>query len=345
MSDGSRSGESAHGIPDIDPEAERDLISVYQLARVAEGARHADGRIDPDVSSHIARVAASENISGPGKLALLAHLKEQRFVLGDVMPLALALVRPDLSNAETEATTAGLFDRVRPGFGDPLGRDPLTYFLEGRPMINPSGAISTKSHPLMAGLAPSVQNTLMTIVPKCDASRRTVNGQRILYVETKVYSTAPIESFTDIVDPLNWPKCPIQHAFFETMELRPPGKSPLTDDDGWKGVVRETVNFRLNIGQMTTDLDVRYFHRAPQASINEAVGCTYSFNSSADKRITFDQGYVLVEDLQRSVGARLASSLKEVWFHEEAYNLAPKNICPVWSLATSVILFACLHHP
>ena len=342
MSDGSTSDDSAHGIPDIDRAAQRELLSVYQLARVPNAARHADGMIDREVSDDIARVAAS-SISDPGKLALLTHLKEQGFEVGDVMPLALALVRRDLTGDKEEHATV-LFERIRPGIGDPLGRDPLTYFLENSPTTTSGGAVSTKSDPLIAGLTPSIQNTLMTIVPKCDASRRTANGQRILYVETKVYSNAPIAAFTDIVNPLNWPNCPIQHAFFQKMEILPPYEILLpAPDAGWKGVVRETVNFGPVIGPMTTDLDVRYFHRAPQSGINESVGCTYSFNNSRDKRITFDQGYVLVQDLEASVGARLASSLKEVWFTEEAYNLAPKNICPVWSLATSVILFACLH--
>ena len=102
----------ATGAPSTSP-------SAQWIAGSERGATRAD----------IEQIAQSVHLSGPAKLQVLADLIQQGFSDDDLMPLALALVKTGDSPVRwAEELIATVKESYVPG-DDPLGRDPLTYFL------------------------------------------------------------------------------------------------------------------------------------------------------------------------------------------------------------------------
>jgi hypothetical protein len=273
-------------------------------------------------AGHIETLAAA-HLAAPSKLAMLARLKDEVTDRDELLPLAESLVRDDLDDGEKLSVAEQLVDRVVHA----PGRDPL-----GRTGLDADPATQA----LMDSLVPQVASSSLAVLPSCEANRVNVSGSPVLFVKTTLWSTTPLQQFVPVIDPLEWPKCPVQSHFFKSMELQTP-KDPLPKPDkGWKATVRETVDFGFGTGEMVTDLDV-VFHSNPGS-----IGCTYVMapGGSQDGKILHDEGYLLAEDLEESRGARRVTTMKAVWFSDE--NTPADEVCPVWSLAAGLVAHMCL---
>jgi hypothetical protein len=192
----------------------------------------------------------------------------------------------------------------------------------------------------LSALPGDVLNLSLSIgMPECATKHKKVGTTPALSISTEAWSTWPASDFTEFANPREWPNCPVQSAFFRSMNTSPryPGEDPLAaPDEGWRATLRETVDFSFGSGSqsMTTDLDVVYFNSAAR------VGCTYDLRESIDGKISVDQGYVLVEDVPvHGRSLRRIRTLKEV--HFAAGDLEPSKVCPVWGPAAMLIQWAC----
>lgn len=296
--------------------------------------------IDGTADQHIEEIAASARLSGTAKLHLLAHLKRDGQSDDSLRPLAQSLLTVD-DPAERNAVTSLLLARIGDRGGDPLGRSADHLPVNGE--LPPAVARDDDLARILHNVVPDVNQHVLMTTPRCEATHETIAGKPALYIQTSGYSTAPLEHFRTMVDPLQWPKCPAQSAFFRKME--PQGdleELQIPSQRGWRGIIRETVDFALGFDQddytMVTDLDMMYYEAA------DSIGCTYQFHRSEDGKINFDEGFLLVQDLTfRDI--RQISTLKAVWFTEPQQNTPVPLVCPVWSAANGAIVTECVHDP
>ena len=110
---------------------------------------------------------------------------------------------------------ARLIDVVQyaPG-SDPLGR--TIHHLDAADDPLP-GPLPEQPHRLVSFLQDDVSTSIYGSLPQCDAERDEVIGQPALYIETRGWSTVPLDKFDMLVDPINWPKCPLQATYFKSM--------------------------------------------------------------------------------------------------------------------------------
>lgn len=306
-----------------------------------------DARLDPDTpaADHIATIAASDLITGPGQLHLLARLKHQGYDADTLHPLADSLVRNDLEDQRRREVAARLIDVVQyaPG-SDPLGRTIHHIGLVGNTPPGPLPAEPDEPHVLAQYLQQDVSTSIYGSLPQCDAERDNVNGQPALYIETRGWSTVPLDKFDMMVDPINWPKCPLQATFFKSMvpDGTPDQPLPFPEKQGWRNNLIETVDFGMGVlgngFKMETVLSVMYYKD------DKSTGCTYELVRSIDGKISHDQGYLLAQDMVAPDGspARQITTMKSVWFTKPSMNLPASFICPVWSLASAMLSHACL---
>ena len=287
---------------------------------------------------HASTIADSEALAGPTKLAVLAKMKADNAPEGAMLTVASSLVNPDVGERRDDVAAA-LVHRVDPTLGkEPLGRVGLT--------VDPDDA---DLRSLMADLVPDVQTMALSVLPKCQAQRFTVKGQPALFVRTDLWTAAPLTDYVPIIDPLEWPNCPVQAQFFESMTVAPGTQQPLTGrDTGWKAVIREKVNFgpdmgipNMPTGVMETDLKMMFSSTHNDDGDLTSIGATYQLapNGSIGNHILHDEGYLLAQDLEESAGLRRITTLKAVWFTKG--NTPPDEVCPIWSLSSALVSHHC----
>lgn len=330
---------------------QRELEAVVALTTVT--SPRGPGELRPDVftdnvrgssvEEHIAAVAESPHLKGPGKLLLLGELKGHGYEADQLQPLALSLIRPELPDADRQTAASALLERVGESGhgGDPLGRAPSDLSLD-----DDLPTADADAGALFSTLIKSVSGTMLGHLPKCQARRVSAGGQPALYVQTESWSKEPLHKFAKVIDPREWPNCPAQKPFFKRMDplagaISPP--PPLNPPDkGWTQILQEEVDFGLGVIHnpallMTTQLNVMY------NELPHSIGSTYQLHHSVDGKIVFDQGYLLAQDLEAR-GLRHITTLKAVWFANDDRNTPASAICPVWSLSSALITFACLDH-
>jgi hypothetical protein len=303
-----------------------------------------DARLDPDTpaDAHITTIAGSDLITGPGQLHLLARLKHEGYDADTLHPLAASLVRDDIDDQRRREVAARLVDVVQyaPG-SDPLGRTIHHLDAADGP---PPGPLPEEPHQLVSFLQDDVSTSIYGSLPQCDAEREEVDGEPALYIETRGWSTVPLDKFDMMVDPINWPKCPLQATFFKSMvpDGTPDQPLPFPEKKGWRNDLIETVDFGMGVlgsaFAMETVLSVMYYKD------DKSTGCTYELVRSLDGKISHDQGYLLAQDMEAPDGtrAREITTMKSVWFTDPMMNLPASFICPVWSLASAMLSHACL---
>ncbi len=305
-------------------------------------------------------VAEATSVSAPAKLEVLAQLTRKGFPRPVLEPIAVSLVRPDLDAGAHAAAVEELWNRVRgsrPGT-DPLGRKmsdlvpptvddhstqveapPSPQDLAGgppQPRIEPATFVRMLVHDL--------QETSLSVVPRCDAKTRNVGGNPALSLATTAASSRDLSDLKSLVDPREWPRCPIQSVFFKSMNFVVPAAPPppplgVPDDNGWSATLQEVVDFSFGLdpegsSRLMTDLDFVYFDTP------SAAGATYDLNRSVDEEILVDRGYLLIENLA-SLGVRRTTTLKEVYFKNRAQ---PPLVCTLWSTAQALIGSSCIGH-
>ena len=222
----------------------------------------------PRLDASLEMLAHTSLLSGPAKLEVLAQAARAQVQDEHVQALADSLVshrppRGDARPAPRRPRRLASGTR-RPGATRSIDRsaellDPPQDVLELVPDL----------HFLAIEYSP----------PDCDSELVKVEGIPALSIKTRARSTKPMEHFVNLVDPRNWPTCPLQHAFFRSMEPVTPPPPPLPrlqqPDAGWSGALHEVVDFSVGLGWATceTDLDFVYFADASR------VGCTYDFHS------------------------------------------------------------------
>jgi hypothetical protein len=184
--------------------------------------------------------------------------------------------------------------------------------------------------------------TRLLVLPMCEAGVQDVDGHTALVVKTTLDTIDRADDYSSIVDPRQWPECPIQSIFFKEMDpVTPPRPAALGDPDTGEALtLREVVDFSYGFDPtteslMTTDLTFVYFN-------NDAapVGCTYDLAHSYGNKVTVDQGYLLVEDLE-SLRVRRFTTLKQVAFTDRPQQ--PSGlVCLVWSIMQALIVASCV---
>ena len=284
----------------------------------------------PGLNASLDVLARTSLLSGPAKLEVLAQAARAQVQNEHVQALADSLVRIDLPDLTRDQRRDDLVSRLR---HSPPGHDPLNRSFSE--LLDPPQDVLE--------LVPDLHFLAIEYSPPdCDSEWVKVEGIPALSIKTRARSTKLMRHFVNLVDPRNWPTCPLQHAFFRSMKEVPPPPPPLPPlqqpDVGWSGALREIVDFSVGLGWATceTDLDFVYFADASR------VGCTYDFHHSTDGRINVDQGYLLLEDL-KIPNLRQITTLKQV--HFRAGVVPPEWVCPVWSTAMMIISWACTPSP
>ena len=192
--------------------------------------------------------------------------------------------------------------------------------------------------PLILALDPSIGANIWNVA--CHARQQVIGGEPSLVIDNELFTTEPLNRFYDVVNPLQWPECSLQQAFFRSMvpqgddvDIEPP-------DSGWRKVIRETVDFSLGLGFFVyeTDLTFTFWDNTALGLPQSSIGCTYELARSVGDRITCDRGFLLVEDVGGDV--RRVRTLKEVRFTE--WQPFVDTICPVWSYSSCLIVEHCL---
>jgi hypothetical protein len=296
----------------------------------------------PEIDDALQVITDTSLLTGPVKLELLDRVRGATGRTRAVEDLAKSLVRPDRDDDARNATRDDLLTRLEqprlPG-RDPLNRSPADLLAVPLDDEDLGGRLDIDE--FFMELTKDLRSLLLIFdVPDCDAEVIEVGTTPALSITTEAWSTQPLKDFTKIANPLEWPKCKLQHMFFRHMDPIP--NQPATrfpqlksPDHGWQHTLQEKVDFSLGLGwaKMTTDLDVVYFDN------DFTVGCTYDWKLSHDGRITVDQGYVLVEDDPDQRQCRVRT-LKQV--HFAIGDLPPSFVCPIWGPATMLIAWACM---
>lgn len=277
-------------------------------------------------------VAGADSISGPVKLDLLTHITKSALPESVYEPVAVSLLQPGLGGEVQAGVVEEVLARTRAA--EP-GTDPF-----GRLSTGLGGEIAVLRH-----LKPEIQQTLVSLLPRCEATETSIDGYPALNLVTVITSHRPIDDMRAMVDPREWPHCPVQASFFKSMGMVTPAAPPMPDlaspDAGWSARLSEVVDFSYGLDPsgasiVTTDLDFVYFDS------RRTVGCTYDLGFSHEDKIKVDRGYVLVEDLE-SLDVRRTTTLKQVYLVD---NPQPgSQVCLLWSLAQAMIAASCQTRP
>lgn len=285
------------------------------------------------VEEAVGWVAGAGSVSASAKLELLGHLSRSALPRSALEPIAVSLVRPDLQHDDPAALVDEILDRVyaaAPG-EDPLGRNASELLPDG--------------DDLLRSLVHDLQITSLSVVPRCQATSEMIGGNLAISLATVVKSHRSLGELSALVDPREWPRCPLQAVFFKRMDLvvpaAPPPPSLVAPDAGWSARLSEVVDFSFGLDPTgdsltTTELDFVYFETAL------SVGCTYDLGRSVDAKILVDRGYILVEDLA-SLGVRRTTTLKQVSFANRPQ--PGSEVCRFWSLAQALVGSSCLSQP
>jgi hypothetical protein len=285
----------------------------------------------PSVGEALSLLASTPQLTGPAKLEVVDRLRRAQGRSPTVEGLANSLIRPGCDDETRAGAVADLMDRLEaptPRGADPINRLPAD--------------LGQRDDALLSNLQDDFHTHLPAVdVPDCDTVLVRVGTAPALSITSELWTTRTLGDFETIVNPRQWPQCPIQHVFFRAMDPCPddPVEHELPQPDrGWRATLREVVDFSFGLGwaPMTTDLNIFYF------SDDSTIGCTYDLNMSVDGQITVDQGYVIVED-NHELGLRRIRTLKQV--HFAVGDLPTSLVCPFWGPAQRAIMVSCLGHP
>jgi hypothetical protein len=302
---------------------------------------------EADFRSSLETLASTDQLSGPSKLEVLARVaRSGKIALDDdsVRTLALSLVKPDVDDQVKTTDATWLLGKLEASeeAREPLGREEVTDI--------------QSMDPQALDLLPDIQVTAVAMGVTCTAHPIIANGQKALSIYTFGTTQNPLAGYNKLVDPCNWPTCPVQGVVFKEMEpvdpsngYKPPGdKTPLVDppDSGYTSTLREVVDLgfgSLPIPRFTTFLDFVYFDNVT-GDETDAIGCTYDIHPGAPiTGIVADRGYLLVDNYPDDSTLRRIQTLKEVYFASAWMNLFLSPwICTVWSVASAIIGYACL---
>ena len=301
--------------------------------RVPSMGRDFPGYDLPTLDEALGELAQTDLMSAPAKVLVFSAVYSQHGRTPGLERLAESLVRPDVTADEMAEPIEQIFALARkqpsPWGGDPFQRKPSDLL---------------HAEPLIPALRPEVLQTVIQFDSiDCGASVVSTENTHALSIATEAYTADRLASLVDILDPRNWPRCDLQHLFFQSMtevgplsDLVPPDKSqPPPPLDNWRGRLCEVVDWSLGAGwtTFTTDLDVLFFSSPARA------GCTYDIGPPVDHQVVVDRGYLLAEDL----GAlRRVRTLKQV--HFAVGDLDPDFLCWVWGPVTQLLAWACIGH-
>ena len=192
-----------------------DDVSSYGSTREVEGPYdEEDWAADyEEALDNVATIAGSDLITGLGQLHLLARLKHEGYDADTLHPLGRTIHHLDAANGPVP------------------------------------GPLPERPQQLVSFLQDDVSTSIYGSLPQCDAGREEVNGQPALYVETRRWSTVPLDKFDTMVDPINWPKCPLQATFFKSMvpDGAPDQPLPFPEKKGGRNNLIETVDFGMGV--------------------------------------------------------------------------------------------------
>jgi hypothetical protein len=339
------------------PSAEQVAQSVLAILLHVYGPEVPPALHVPPVSEALSIVAnAPDLLSGPSKLELLAQVMRSNLAgtLGGTQSEPLQMLASSLvsEGADASRVSQWLLNQLRSSVDgeDPLGR----YSIRDLGSRLDPGDLAEYIH-----LRSDVRSTVIAMGVRCEADPiMTTAGQRALSIKTSATTTNPLAAYRALIDPLNWPDCPVQAIVFKKMQpvdpqtLKPINRNQLphlsNPDNGWSGTVQEMVDLGLNFIpglEFTTYLEFIYFDNEGQAFQDaEAIGCTYDLRSDIPNGITADRGYLLAVNDPSDPSVRRIETLKEIYFFSVDLDdfLDPWLVCNVWSRATAIIGLACL---
>jgi hypothetical protein len=307
-----------------------------------------------DLNSAIEAVQKSTLLSAPAKLTLLAELvrlPRPEASVDSLVPFASSLVDTTMGTAESERVAEWLLKQLGSAVD---GEDPL-----GRISVKNLGVRLTHD-PESANyqvLSAAIQATVVVMGVKCVAYQISSSTGPAMRIYTVGTTSNLLSAYTNLVDPLQWPTCPVQSMLFKSMTLvdphtlQPPGtKTPVPGPDtGWSATIAETVD--LGFGavpnlEFLTYLDFVFFNNQPNPPAStDAIGCTYDLHKGGG--IDADRGYLLVDTYPMDATLRRIQTLKEVHFKSWPLDLILDNpllICEIWGRASAIVGSACLTH-
>lgn len=325
----------------------------------------------PPLDESIATLSTARHLLDPVRLELLSRLNaanRQQSLGLDLDGFADSFVREDL-----RGYPAG--DEVRRTL---LSR--LDNWVEGTEPLGRANLADVLAETNAAGLLDSIKCTALTLRPACGTASVPVQGHLALSIVTDMTTTCTeFAAFKNLVNPLQWPSCPLQGQFFQSMKAQPGKKTaPSPDVGGWKQPIDETCNFGFILPGSTsqllqTRLDFLFFWNPPTAapgggagtpasvslapspasagagitgvvtpSTTGCGGCTYDLVASVGNQVLVDQGYLLVEQLPSQLPNTTHCryrTQKEVCF---AFGNPPAgDVCWFWSFILATIVQGC----
>lgn len=328
------------GIDEVGARAREEVQAVLSLVARSHGLTSfplpSGEEVDlPDVEQAVDVLEHPVHLPAPAKLELVAELLRSAAPPDEsqLQRLANSLVREDIDGPERLSAVYDLLEQLREAA---RGQDALSRTVDD--LHNPEDL----PRDLFSRLEAEVHAARLLVLPLCETGTQDVDGHTALVVKTTLDTTDRASNYSSIVDPRQWPECPIQSIFFKQMDpVSPPRPAALgVPDTGEALTLREVVDFSYGFDPtteslMTTDLKFVYFD-------NDAapVGCTYDLVKSYGHKVTVDQGYLLVEDLE-SLGVRRFTTLKQVAFTDRPQQ--PSGlVCLVWSIMQALIVASCV---
>jgi hypothetical protein len=340
----------------LDPEAQRVAQTVFSsiwLVTAPSNAPLPAGA--PSLDEALNFLAGTQKLSGPPKLELLARVARSGKIdlnAPSLRTLASSLfdtATPDINTNTDDSPSALLLDALANSKEgrDPLGRDSVDKVQHLAPVLSQY-------------LLDDIKMTVLAMDVTCDAHPVIANGLKALSIHTSATTGNALADYLNLVDPLNWPDCAVQHIVFRSMQpVDPVTHVPIDPtnlpsvpwpDTGWAATICETVDLGLETWsglQFTTFLDFVFVHNVTGAA-DDTIGCTYDLQPGTATGIVADRGYLLVDnDPADPTNARRVQTLKEVYFASDLMDsfLNPGLICSVWGPACAIINYACLGSP
>jgi hypothetical protein len=347
-------------------------VSVIAALRGVDGYRLADTYLIPTLDLDLA-LEGSAALPPNARLDVVAAAARAGVASTRVQYLADTLIRPEVEDPATRRWARSEIvqraARSKPGH-DVLGRRPEFLRrdeatlagggISGSPgfQIGPGDPTLRVYDELLDMLIDEIARWIFMDEPQCQYQRGAVDSVPAISLSTQAFTTTSLEDLRPVIDPLDWPLCPYQHAFFRSMTPEPyatePNLTKALDNDpdaiGWRTRLREVVDFSLGAGspgaQFETFLGTSFFVHRDAANQPRAIGCTYDFDGSVGNRISVDQGFLIAEDLSAtSPAGQLVGDLRRVRTLKQIHFTAgdpDDDLCPIWSFAAGMILKCCV---
>ena len=236
---------------------------AHREARVPGMGEGRAGYDLPSLGQALNEIADTELLSGSAKAQVFSAVLLAHGRTPELERVAASLLKPELRvSSAANGIVAEIFAMTEE---QPLNSGQDLFHREPRDLLTPT--------PIMDKLSDDLSDFLVEFEPvDCGASVVSIENTLALSIETRAYTRRPLASLVDIIDPLNWPNCALQHLFFQSMttvgglsdlavpdESQPPTPQPLNN---WRGTLaREVVDWSLGGGWLpfTTDLDFVFF--------------------------------------------------------------------------------------